>query len=214
MACDESVLQVIELIWQPVYGAYSYDIQVSINGGANTYSPTTSSFNRWDSQWPLAGWTYAVAVCASAGNTIQGAYTSTLSAVAAPQLPDPPQNVNVEPTADGFTVTWDPPTGPTTGTIVEYNVIYWDWNPTDCQYIGGAAFTSSPAVITGLTPGANYLIAPVTWNENGQGLPLFANNAVPGAGTPSVPTNLQVNSNDPTTVQYVSASHFFIKRLF
>lgn len=115
----------------------------------------------------------------------------------------PPSNVNVQPTDTGFTVTWDDPAGPYTDSIVEYNIIYWDWNPNDCQYIEGAAFTSSPAVIDGLTPGTNYLIAPVTWNANGQGLPAIANNAVPGAGTPPVPTDLEVNSNDPTTVQYV-----------
>lgn len=184
-----------------MYGAYSYDLQVSINGGGNGFSGTTSQFNRWDSQWPLAGWTYAVSVRASAGDAVKGDYTGSSSAVAAPELAPPPANINVEPTSDGFTVTWDPPSGDYTDSIVEYNVIYWDWNPYDCQYISGAAFKSSPAVITGLTPGTNYLIAPVTWNENGQGLPFIANNAVPGAGTPSVPTDIEVNSNDPTTVQ-------------
>lgn len=99
-----------------VYGAYSYDVSVSIAGGGSGLSATTSSSNRWDSQWPLAGWTYAVSVRARCGDTQVGPYTSTLSAVATPQLADPPQNVNVEPTADGFTVTWDPPTGPKDGT--------------------------------------------------------------------------------------------------
>jgi hypothetical protein len=149
----------------------------------------------------MAGWSYAVSVRASAGDSIKGAYTATLTATAQPQLAPPPQNIKVTPTADGFTVSWDPPTGPYTDTIVEYNILYWDWEPNDCQYITGAAFKSSPATITGLTPGVNYLIAPVTWNANGQGLPGIANNAVPGAGTPAVPSNLLVNSNDPTTVQ-------------
>jgi len=176
-------------------------VQVSINGGGNTYSATSVNSNRWDSTWPVAGWTYAVSVRARAGNTITGEYTSTLSATAEPQLAPPPQNVNVESTDTGFTVTWDPPTGPYTNNIVEYNILYWDWNPTDCQHISGAAFTSSPAVITGLKPGTNYLVAPMTWNANGEGLPMFANNVVPGAGTPLVPTNLQINSNDATTVQ-------------
>lgn len=184
-----------------MYGAYSYDIQVSINGGANTFSPTTSSFNRWDCQWSQAGWTYTVSVRAAAGDTRVGDFTAAESAVAQPQLAPPPSNVVVTPTATGFTVTWDAPTGPYTDSIVEYNVIYWDWNPSDCQYLAGAAFKSSPAVIDGLTPGTNYLIAVVTWNENGQGWPFIAQNAVPGAGTPPVPGAPSVNSNDPTTVQ-------------
>lgn len=99
-----------------VYGAYSYDVTVSINGGANTYSPTTTSSNRWDSQWPLEGWTYTVSVRARYGDYSVGPYTSKLSAKATPKLSDPPQNVKVEPAADGFTVTWDPPSGPNTGT--------------------------------------------------------------------------------------------------
>lgn len=184
-----------------MYGAYSYDVQVSVNGGANKNSPTTTQSNRWDCQWPLDGWTYAVSVRASAGDTRKGDFTATESAVAHPQLAPPPQNVVVTPSNTGFTVTWDPPTGPYTDSIIVYNVIYWDWNPTDCQFIAGAAFTSSPAVIDGLTPGINYMIAPVTWNANGQGLPFMAQNAVPGAGVPPVPGAPSVNSNDPTTVQ-------------
>ncbi|KAF4943413.1 hypothetical protein FGADI_13440, partial [Fusarium gaditjirri] len=77
-----------------VYGAYSYDVTVSINGGANTYSPTTTSSNRWDSQWPLEGWTYTVSVRGRYGNYSVGPYTSKLSAKATPKLSDPPQNVN------------------------------------------------------------------------------------------------------------------------
>ncbi|KAK1250099.1 hypothetical protein MKX08_010102 [Trichoderma sp. CBMAI-0020] len=173
---------------------------LSINGGANTYSPTTTSYNRWDCQWPLAGWTYGVSVRASAGDTRKGAYTGTLSAVAQPQLAPPPENIVVTPTETGFTVTWDPPTGDYTDSIVEYNVLYWDWSPADCQYTSGAAFKSSPAVIEGLNPGTNYLITLVTWNKNGQGLPLIAQNAVPGAGTPAVPGAPSVDSIDPTTV--------------
>ncbi|SCN74636.1 uncharacterized protein FFNC_11530 [Fusarium fujikuroi] len=192
--------QGVTATWDPVYGAYSYDVTVSINGGANTYSPTTTSSNRWDSQWPLEGWTYTVSVRARYGDYSVGPYTSKLSAKATPKLSDPPQNVEVAPAADGFTVTWDPPTGPNTDSIVEYNILYWDWNPDDCEIITGAAFTSSPAAIKGLTPGRNYLIAPVTWNENGQGLPFFANNAVPGAGTPPVPSDLKILSTDSTSV--------------
>jgi hypothetical protein len=55
-----------------------------------------------------------------------------------------------------------------------------------------------------MIPGRNYAIFLVTWNENGQGLPEGSMAAVPGAGMPPVPGGLTVNSNDPTTAQYVS----------
>lgn len=147
------------------------------------------------------GWIYDVSVRASAGDSRKSDYTGTMSAIAAPALAPPPKNIVVTPTMYGFTVSWDPPTGSNTDNIVEYNIIYWDWLPTDCQYVNGAAFTGSPAVVTGLTPGTNYLISVVTWNANGQGIPMIANNVVPGADTPAVPGAPTINSNDPTTVQ-------------
>ncbi|KAH7409724.1 carbohydrate esterase family 3 protein [Cadophora sp. MPI-SDFR-AT-0126] len=193
--------QGVSATWDPVYGAYSYDVQVAINGGEPFYqfSPTSVASNRWDCQWPLDGWTYSISVRPRAGPTRQGTFSGTLSAIATPQLADPPQNVNVEPTADGFSVTWDPPGGANSDSIVEYNVIYWDTDPNDCQFISGTAFKSSPAVITGLEHGKNYLVAPVTWNKNGQGLPFIANHVVPGAGKPPSPGGLAINANDPTT---------------
>lgn len=122
-------------------------MDVSINGGGAGYSGGSAVVNRFDSQWPLAGWSYAINVRAACGNQY-GGNTSTLTAVATPQLAPPPNNVKVVPTAEGFTVTWDPPTGPYSSDIVEYNIIYWDTDPTDCEFLSGGAFTSSPAIIS------------------------------------------------------------------
>lgn len=162
---------------------------------------TSSQFNRWDSTWPLENWTYAVSVRAQAGDSVFGTFSPTLSAVAKPELAPPPQNILVEPTDDGFTISWDPPTGPYTDDIVEYNIIYWDFAPEDCQLLSGAAFKSSPATITGLLPGRNYLVAPLTWNAHGQGLPTIASNVVPGGGIPPVPGIPSINPIDSTSAQ-------------
>lgn len=183
-----------------MYGAYSYDVQATVNGVTATFSPGTVQSNRWDTQWPLDGWVYTVSVRAVAGDRMS-AFTSSVSAVATPELPPPPQNINVQPSGSGVTVTWDPPSGGSTGSIVEYNVIYWDWKWDHCQFISGAAFKSSPAVINDLIPGRNYAVFLVTWNQNGQGLPVGSFSVVPGAGTPPVPSGLDVHTNDPTTVQ-------------
>ncbi len=102
-----------------------------------------------------------MSVRASAGDAIKGPYTDTKITVAKPQLAPPPDNINVKATAGGITVTWNPPTGAYSDSIAEYNIIYWDWKADHCQYIAGAAFTSSPAVITNLTLGTNYLVAVV-----------------------------------------------------
>ncbi|KAF1959976.1 hypothetical protein CC80DRAFT_584790 [Byssothecium circinans] len=180
-------------------GKFIYDVQATVNGVSASFSPGTVDTNRWDSQWPLEGWVYTVSVRAAAGDR-KSAYTSSVSAVATPELPPPPRNINVQPSGNGVTVIWDPPTGGSTGSIVEYNVIYWDWKWDHCQFISGAAFKTSPAVIDDFIPSRNYAIFLVTWDQNGQGLPAGSFSVVPGAGTPPIPSGLQVHTNDPTTV--------------
>jgi hypothetical protein len=193
--------QGVTATWDPVYGAYSYDMKVSINGGDNGFSGLTASFNRWDSHWPIDGWNYAVSVRASAGDNIKGSFTGTLTAEAKPQLAPPPQNVKVKSTETGFAVTWDNPKGPYTDSIDRYNIIYWDWKPDHCSYLNGAAFESSPGVVTGLPSRINYFIALVTWNEHGEGFPLFASNAVSGYGTPGTPSGVRVDTIDAVSVR-------------
>lgn len=138
---------------------------------------------------------------ASAGETIKGEWTVTKTAVAKPQLPAPPKNIKVKATNGGMTVSWDPSTGPYADSIVEYNVIFWDWKADHCSFLDGAAFTNSPAVINGLKNGVNYLVALVAWNKNGQGLPAVVNNVIPGAGTPSSPGKPVVEAIDATSVR-------------
>src|SRR5689334_18584511 len=89
-----------------VYEAYSYDVQATMNGLPASFSAGTVPTNRWDSQWPIDGWTYVVSVRASAGDNIKSAWTSSVSAVAVPALPPPPQNINVQSTGDGLSITW------------------------------------------------------------------------------------------------------------
>lgn len=187
-----------------VYGAYSYDLQVSINGGGSGFSATSSQSNRWDSHWPVDGWDYAVSVRASSGDSRTGQYTLASSAKARPELPPPPQNIRVETSdapSSGVTVSWDPPAGRFTEGILGYNVLVWDWEPRDGQYITGAAFRQSPARIPWLKDGTNYQISVVTWNHHGEGLPGRAPNVVPGKSKPTQPTGLTVDTIDATSVR-------------
>ncbi|KAF1971713.1 carbohydrate esterase family 3 protein [Bimuria novae-zelandiae CBS 107.79] len=190
--------QGVTVTWDKVYGAYSYDVEASANGVPASFSTGSVLSNRWDSQWPLEGWVYKIRVRAVCGDKSSD-WTSYVTATATPKLPSPPRNIRIQPSSSGMTVTWDPPTGDT-GSIVLYNVLYWDWQWDHCQFISAAAFKSSPAVIDGLVPGRNYAIWLVTWNENGQGIPSNGSAVLPGKGTPSVPSALEVISYDPTTV--------------
>ncbi|PYI07875.1 hypothetical protein BO78DRAFT_442365 [Aspergillus sclerotiicarbonarius CBS 121057] len=185
--------------WDPVYGAYSYDVSSRIQGGITDFSSGSVDSARWDSTWPIDGWFYEVQGRASAGNNIKGGWTTVLSATAHPQTAAAPQNVLVEATATGFDISWDPPTGAYADSIVEYNVLYWDKSE-DCTYITGGAFTGTSGHIDGLTPGHYYFLAIETWNAAGEGFPGIVTGVVPGAGTPSPPTDLTIVANDPTTI--------------
>ncbi|KAF2764092.1 carbohydrate esterase family 3 protein [Teratosphaeria nubilosa] len=188
--------QGITATWDPVYGAYAYDIRITINDG--DWSIISSSTNRWDPTWPFAGASYSLAVRATAGDR-KGEWTAVQSAIATPELAPPPSNIDVQALSDGFCVTWDPPTGPYTDSIVEYNVLFWNQDPEACEFLGGAAFKESPAVLTNLKPGANYLVGLLTWNKNGQGFPTIAQNVRPGANKPDTPSNVTVHAKDTTS---------------
>ncbi|PYH32825.1 uncharacterized protein BO87DRAFT_311650 [Aspergillus neoniger CBS 115656] len=185
--------------WDSVYGAYSYDVSSRIQGGITDFSAGSVSAARWDSTWPEDGWVYEVKVRASAGDNIKGDWTSVLSATAHPQTAAAPRNVVVKPTSSGFDISWDPPTGAYTDSIIEYNVLYWDKSE-DCSYITGGAFTGTSGHIDNLTPGHYYFLAIETWNAAGEGFPEVVTGVVPGAGTPSTPTDLTIVANDPTTI--------------
>ncbi|RAL11188.1 uncharacterized protein BO97DRAFT_347859, partial [Aspergillus homomorphus CBS 101889] len=185
--------------WDPVYGAYSYDVSSRIQGGITDFSAGSVNSARWDSTWPIDGWVYEVKVRASAGDNIKGEWTSVLSATAHPQTAAAPRNVVVKATATGFDISWDPPTGAYTDSIREYNVLYWDKSQ-DCTFITGGAFTGTSGHIDNLTPGHYYFVAIVTWNAAGEGFPGIVTGLVPGAGTPPPPTDLTIVANDPTTI--------------
>lgn len=152
--------------WDPVYGSYGYEMQSRIEG-VTDWSVGSASTNRFDATWTVANFTYNYQIRTQYGDQY-GPWTGILSAVANPQTAPGPINVNVQSTATGFDISWDPPTGSYTDTIIEYNIIFFD-EDTPCDYLGAAAFTSSPAHIDGLVPGHRYLVAPATFNAAGGG---------------------------------------------
>ncbi|KAB8217239.1 hypothetical protein BDV33DRAFT_232960 [Aspergillus novoparasiticus] len=185
--------------WDPVYGAYNYDVRSKIKGGIPNFSSGSVSSNRWDATWPIDGWEYEVQVRASAGDTIKGDWTTTLTATAHPQTAEAPQNVIVSATTTGFDISWDPPTGSYSDSVIEYNVLYWD-KDAECDFITGAAFTGTSAHINNLVAGHRYFVAVETWNAAGQGFPAVVRSVIPGAGTPPPPTDLKIIAADQTTV--------------
>jgi len=184
--------------WDAIYGAYGYDIRSRINN-ITDWSIGSVGSNRYDGTWTVDGFTYDIQVRVSCGDQLKGDWTVIGSAVAHPQTAAGPSNVVVESTATGFDITWDLPPGPYTGSITEYNIIFWD-RDTPCAYLSGVSFTGSPAHIDGLVSGHRYLVAPTTWNAAGGGFPETVRDVTIGGGTPQAPSGLHVIATDPTSV--------------
>jgi lysophospholipase L1-like esterase len=184
--------------WDPVFGAYSYDVQSRIEG-ITDWSTGSVNTNRYDGTWTGDGWVYDIQIRVSCGNYQKGDWTSIASATAHPQTAPGPLNVVVSSTATGFDITFDPPTGPYTDSIVEYVIWYFD-KDTQCSWLEAAAFTSSPVHLDGLLPGHRYLVAPSTWNAAGGGFPEIVNSVTIGEGTPPAPSNFQLFPIDLTSL--------------
>lgn len=181
-----------------MYGAYGYDIRTRLQG-ATDWALGSASSNRWDSHWAPDGVTYDVQVRASAGNnTRKGDWTRVDTAVAHPQTAPAPQNVVVKATPTGFDLTFDPPTGPYTNSIIEYNILYWD-KDIPGAYLSGAAFVDSPIHIDGLVPGHHYDVAPLTWNAAGEGFPGVVRSVTIGSQA-SQAADLDIKLSDAVTV--------------
>lgn len=181
-----------------MYGAIGYDIRTRISGLID-FSTGSVSSNRWDSQWSIDGWTYEFQVRSSAGISLRSEWTAVGFATAHPHLAPGPVNIDVRATETGMNMSWDPPTGPYTDSIIEYNILYMDQTEL-CGYLTGAAFINSPVSINGLKPGHIYFVAILTWNDAGMGFPRIANSVIVGAGTPETPTGLVITAFDAHTI--------------
>ncbi|KAH6725081.1 SGNH hydrolase-type esterase domain-containing protein, partial [Leptodontidium sp. MPI-SDFR-AT-0119] len=185
--------------WDKVYGAYSYDVEYIINGGAPyNFSPGSVKSNRWDSRWAAEGWTYEVRIRASAGNR-KGPWTTWYSATAHPHTASAPTNVVTRPTASGIDVSWTGSTGLYSDTVSQYNVYFWDQDQPCAFLLSGGFLPGGSASIIDLVPGHRYLVAIEAWNAAGAGFPLVARRVVPGRGQPPTVSGLQVDTVDPTT---------------
>ncbi|EGD84871.2 hypothetical protein H112_08588 [Trichophyton rubrum D6] len=116
-----------------------------------------------------------------------------------------PAAVLLGTTSTGFDVSWDPPTGPYTDSITQYEILYWDKDE-ECAFITSAGFLSSPARIKCLVPGHRYLVAPITWNAAGGEFPKIVSSVMVGRGTPPPSSGLEIYANYPTTVELTWAA--------
>ncbi len=189
----------ITLKWKPVYGARGYTVRHRIKG-SGTWNETPVRAARFDTTWTLDGWEWEYQVRTDNADDGKSGWSETLSATAHPKTAAAPKGIVTRATATGVDVSWDAPTGPYTDTIDRYEIITWD-RDTPGAFINSTAVRGTSAHINGLHEGHHYLVAVVTWNAAGGGMPGVARSVTVGAGTPPAPSGLEVTSTDATTVQ-------------
>jgi lysophospholipase L1-like esterase len=189
----------VTVTWDAVYGAIGYTVRSRIVG-TTAWTESSVGANGFYTTWTVDGQQWEYQVRTDNGDQLKSGWSATVSATAHPQTAPPPVGITTHATATGVDVAWGAPTGPYTNTIDLYQVITYD-KDTLGAYIGGTAVTGLSAHVDGLVPGHHYIIAVVTWNAAGGGMPGIARPVTIGTGTPPAPTGLQVTTIDPATVQ-------------
>ncbi|MFJ3793120.1 fibronectin type III domain-containing protein [Kitasatospora sp. NPDC090091] len=197
----ESAPSGVKVTWSPVFGARGYTVRYRL-AGLTEWNLARVWTNRYDTTWTEEGWTWEYQVRTDNDSDGESVWSSTVTATAHPQTAPPPpaESITTSATATGVDVTWRAPSGPFTDSIDRYQIITWD-KDVPGAYISGTSVRATTVHIDGLIPGHHYLVALVTWNRAGGGMPGVARSVTVGAGRPPVPTGLTVKSVDPTTVQ-------------
>lgn len=125
-------------------------------------------------------------------------WSAIASAVAHPQTPKAPTNLSSSPTATGLDISWTS----TDSSVTEWGIIFFDTG-TPGAFVGetGIPASASTAHLDSLNAGHRYITQVVGYNQYGRGTAVGARDAIVGQGTPPAPTNLQITSKDPTTIQ-------------
>ncbi|MFE0771555.1 fibronectin type III domain-containing protein [Streptomyces sp. NPDC058861] len=189
----------IKVTWQPVFGAHGYTVRSRI-AGSGAWSELTVPANRFDTTWTADGWKWEYQVRVDNGDDGRSAWSPVVGAVARPETAAPPEKIVTRATATGVDVSWDAPKGPYADTVERYELIVWD-KDTPGAFFESTGIRGRSAHVDGLKPGHRYLVALVTWNRAGGGMPGTGRPVTVGAGTPAAPTDLRATAVDPTTVQ-------------
>ncbi|MEU6818591.1 fibronectin type III domain-containing protein [Streptomyces sp. NPDC046860] len=189
----------VTVTWNRVYGARGYTVR-SRMVGATAWTETPVQANRYDTTGTQDGWEWEYSVRVDDADDGISAWSPIVRATAHPHTEAAPTHILTNPTTDGVDLSWEPATGPYSDSVERYEIITWD-KDTPGAFLQSTATRGTSAHIDGLTPNHHYLIAMVTWNAVGGGIPNGARPVTIGARTPPVPTDLRIKSLDATTVQ-------------
>ena len=125
-------------------------------------------------------------------------WTAIASAIAHPQTPKPPTSITTSPTTTGIDISWVS----TDSSVTEWGIVFFDTG-TSGAFAGevGIPASASTAHLDSLNSGHRYIIQVVGYNSYGRGTAVGSRDVIVGKGTPPAPTNFQITSTDPTTIQ-------------
>jgi hypothetical protein len=198
----------IMVTWDPVYGAYGYELRVRMAGSADWLLPCYVAFNRYDTRYCVAGQRWEYQVRASGGDHLKSAWSGVVSAVAHTETAPGPRNIVTHATPTGFTISWEPPQGQFTGSIDRYGVLAFDRDEPGGFPCVNQGVRGEFAEMAGLTPGHHYNIAVETWTSVGGGLPAGARSVTVGKETPPVPVCVRPIAIDDTTIDLRWSGHW------
>ncbi|MCR8945160.1 fibronectin type III domain-containing protein [Streptomyces sp. OUCMDZ-4982] len=188
----------VTVTWDRVYGARGYTVRSRLVG-LDTWNEGRVSTNRLDTTWTEDGWEWEYQVRVDNQSDGTSAWSPVVRATARPRTAAAPTDIITVPTATGVDVVWQPAKGPHSDSVERYQILTWD-KDTPGSWLGSTAVQGNSVHIDDLKPGHRYLIAVVSWNAAGGGMPRVARDIIVGAGRPAAPTNLSIMPIDAASV--------------
>lgn len=175
----DGTLQGATIFFDPVYGAYSYDIGYRERPPGGTWGDwhedESTSFNRFDKSWqfdnrPYAGWDYEMRARARAGDGRTSAWSNVVGGTAIPTTSAPPSDLTVTPVTAGLNISWRAPTGSYSDTVYQYAVWLVD-KDVPGSFANVRDYTGTSALFDGLVSGHHYSVLVEAWNKSGPSHP-------------------------------------------
>ncbi|KAL2266830.1 hypothetical protein VTJ83DRAFT_6182 [Remersonia thermophila] len=185
--------------WEPVYGAYGYDLHHR-RAGQTRWSQTHVDCNRYYWQQLRKGDTVECRVRASGGDFLKSSWTQVVSAMAQPLTPLPPSNIRAHADTSELVISWDPPPPPPAGELDRFSVTLFDGDRTGA-YPLVTGVRGNKIMIPNLIPGHKYFILLSTWSSVGQGVTAGTRAVRAGRGRPCPPRFILAKAIDSTTVE-------------
>ncbi|KAK0724340.1 SGNH hydrolase-type esterase domain-containing protein [Lasiosphaeris hirsuta] len=202
----------IIVTWDPIYGAYWYDLRARLVPSSPLPLPSTASppppsppLDDWTIHYTAAprhdtttcapGQVWEYQVRSRAGDTVRSAWTPVVSAVANPHHAPPPSNIAVRSVVGsaGFSISWTPVAGgEECGPVDRYGVVTFD-RDVPGSWPGVVGVRGVGGWVGGLVEGHRYSVGVQTWTRKaGGGEIRWARAVAVGMGTPGAPGRVQV----------------------